>query len=242
MIDDQLAFGRAHQRFGQWTRGHVRIEHHQRHARGLEKDHRHHGGGEKCPASGEKQGADRADQKCHPATSKGSAKIREGLQASDPPCGRAKACRPSGFWLSALDISPGAGYVARPETIASRRPARRIAGSRTVRACRAVIHGPPSAMAEPMQQRQRRIAWHRIIFLRGREGEEDQNESGPGTAPADRVSSGAIDRFERQLRRRREDTRSTERARPDGAARTTGAGRYCNRADNAGSGIAEAVR
>src|SRR5260370_40764122 len=29
------------------------------------------------------------------------------------------------------------------------------------------------------QQRQRRIAWHRIVFLRGRKGEKDQHKAGP---------------------------------------------------------------
>jgi hypothetical protein len=52
------------------------------------------------------------------------------------------------------------------------------------------------------QQSQRRVTRHRIIFLRGGEGEEDQQEAGPGERQQTRAP-GAVDRLEREPRDRR---------------------------------------
>ena len=88
---------------------------------------------------------------------------------------------------------------ARMNTIATERPSRDagndpLGRSRTTEDS-VTRHGAPE------QQRQRRIAWHRVIFLRGGKREEDQDEAGPAECQQARLSRARIDRAVTQLER-----------------------------------------
>ena len=209
VLDDEVADGRVEQGVGEGAGGHVGVENDESEARGLEEDDHHEGGGEEGALAAGAEGAEGADEEGDGGDGEGDTEIRERVE------GQVGHVAEGEFVVGGMG-DEGLGDVAGGGDVADvgedGEGGDGADGGDEAECARAVtdegaawrgggfgVEGHGAAEEES----EGGVAGHRVVLLRGGEGEEDEDDAGPtegeeasasGTAGLDGVGGGGVRR------------------------------------------------